>query len=82
MKNHVLTFPEFRRKGIATKVITFLIDEARKSGVSTIDLSATKDGKHLYEIPKPTLNIFNRYMVVTVGLSPSNNARYGANVPM
>ena len=46
---NVLTYPEFRRNGIATKVIAFIIDEARKVGVSSIDLSATNDGKHLYE---------------------------------
>lgn len=46
---NVLTYPDFRRKGIATKVITFLIDEAKRMGVSSIDLSATSDGKLLYE---------------------------------
>lgn len=46
---NVLTYPEFRRKGIATKVITFLLEEAKKVGVSSIELSATSDGKPLYE---------------------------------
>jgi len=46
---NVLTYPEYRRKGIATKVINFLIGEAKNAGVSSIDLSATNDGKPLYE---------------------------------
>jgi GNAT superfamily N-acetyltransferase len=46
---NVLTYPEHRRKGIATKVINTIIDEAKVIGVSHINLSATSDGKHLYE---------------------------------
>lgn len=46
---NVLTYPRFRRKGIASKVISVLIDEAKKAGVSAIDLSATNDGRPLYE---------------------------------
>lgn len=46
---NVLTYPEYRRKGIATKVIEKIIDEAKKSEVSSINLSATNDGKPLYE---------------------------------
>ena len=46
---NVLTYPEYRKKGIATKVINKVIDEARGVGVSRIDLSATADGKYLYE---------------------------------
>ena len=46
---NVLTYPEYRRKGLATRVVSLLIEEARKSGVSSIDLSATQDGKPLYE---------------------------------
>ena len=46
---NVLTYPEHRRKGIATKVIGKIIDEAKKVGVSHINLSATSDGKYLYE---------------------------------
>jgi GNAT superfamily N-acetyltransferase len=46
---NVLTYPEYRRKGIATKVIERVIDEAKLIGVSRIDLSATIDGKYLYE---------------------------------
>jgi GNAT superfamily N-acetyltransferase len=46
---NVLTYPEYRRRGIAKVVISQLIDEAKKLGVSSIDLSATEDGKPLYE---------------------------------
>ena len=46
---NVLTYHEYRRKGIATKVIAKVIEEAKKAGVSYIDLSATSDGKYLYE---------------------------------
>lgn len=46
---NVITYPEFRRKGIATKVIETIIDEARQKGVSAIDLYSTKDGEELYK---------------------------------
>jgi len=46
---NVLTYPEYRRKGIATKVIKKIIEEAEQLGVSSIELSATSDGKPLYE---------------------------------
>jgi len=46
---NVLTYPEYRRMGIATKVISKIIDEAKQLGVSSIELSATQDGKPLYE---------------------------------
>jgi len=46
---NVLTYPEHRRKGIATKVLKELIEEAKAVGVSYIDLSSTSDGKVLYE---------------------------------
>lgn len=46
---NVLTYPEYRRMGIASKVISKIIDEAKQLGVSSIDLSATQDGKPLYE---------------------------------
>ena len=46
---NVITYPEYRRKGIATKVIEKIINESKKEGVSSIDLMATEDGKDLYE---------------------------------
>ena len=46
---NVLTYPKHRRKGIATEVINRVIHEAKEAGVSHIELSATSDGKYLYE---------------------------------
>jgi GNAT superfamily N-acetyltransferase len=46
---NVLTYPEYRRRGIATKVISKIIDEAKQLGVSSIELSATQEGKPVYE---------------------------------
>ena len=40
---------EFRRKGIARKMIELLVDEAKKRGVTEISLDATDDGRKLYE---------------------------------
>lgn len=46
---NVFTYPEYRRRGIATKVISQIIEQAKQLGLSSIDLSATKDGKPVYE---------------------------------
>lgn len=46
---NVLTYPEYRRMGIATKVIERIIEEAKALGVSNIELSATLGGRPLYE---------------------------------
>ena len=46
---NVLTFPQHRRQGIATKVICRIMDEAKRCGVSNLDLSATESGRPLYE---------------------------------
>lgn len=46
---NVLTYPEYRRRGIATELIKRLIDEARERGLSYVELSATEAGKPLYE---------------------------------
>ena len=46
---NVLTYPDYRRMGLASKVIYKIIEEAKQLGVSYIELSATPDGKPLYE---------------------------------
>ena len=46
---NVFTYPQHRRKGIATSVMQKIIEEAGLLGVAKIDLLATNDGKHLYE---------------------------------
>ena len=40
---------EFRRKGIARRMIELLVDEAKERGVTEISLDATDDGRKLYE---------------------------------
>lgn len=40
---------EFRRKGIARRMIELLVDEAKEHGVTEISLDATDDGRKLYE---------------------------------
>jgi len=46
---NVLTYPDYRRKGIGSQVISALIQEAKQLGVSSVHLSATSDGKPMYE---------------------------------
>lgn len=46
---NVLTYPPYRRKGIARQVIGALVEEGKRLGVSSIDLMATEDGKGLYK---------------------------------
>ena len=46
---NVFTYPEYRRQGIATKLLELLIDEAKKANVSFIELTATAMGKPVYE---------------------------------
>ena len=58
---NVLTYPKYRRQGIAKRVITRIIEEARRMEVSSIDLSATADGKPLYEKLGFTDNTLSRY---------------------
>lgn len=45
---NVLTYPKFRRKGYATKIIQRIIKEGEQMNVTTFDLSATKEGLKLY----------------------------------
>lgn len=46
---NVFTYPEYRKKGIATALLKCLIKEAKTQNLSYIELSATKSGKPLYE---------------------------------
>lgn len=46
---NVLTYPEYRRKGIATKVLEEVLKEARRLQVSSVSLSATAQGEPLYD---------------------------------
>jgi len=46
---NVYTYPQYRRKGIATEVMLALLKYAELQNVSSVDLLATEDGKPLYE---------------------------------
>lgn len=46
---NVFTYPEYRRKGIATKVMQKLLEEAKSLDIASVDLLSTQDGKPLYE---------------------------------
>lgn len=39
---------EFRRRGCARAVLTFLLDEVRRRGITVVDLHATEEGAGLY----------------------------------
>ncbi|HBL84153.1 MAG: hypothetical protein A2Y17_12875 [Clostridiales bacterium GWF2_38_85] len=46
---NVYTKPEFRNQGIATHVLTLLIEKAKNYNISKLELSATEMGKPLYQ---------------------------------
>jgi GNAT superfamily N-acetyltransferase len=46
---NVYTYPEYRKKGIAAKLIKEIINEAKKLDVKIIDLKATEAGFKLYK---------------------------------
>ena len=46
---NVFTYPEFRRKGYAEKIMSALLDEAKELNLYSVNLLATPDGKNLYE---------------------------------
>ncbi len=46
---NVLTYPEHRRKGCASKVLELLITKAKEENLSFIQLSASDMGKSVYE---------------------------------
>lgn len=45
---NVYTNPDYQRQGIARKMVTMLIEEARQKGATEISLDATEKGKPLY----------------------------------
>ena len=45
---NVYTDSEYRRQGIAYKMVNMLIDEAKEKGVTEISLDATQSGRPLY----------------------------------
>ena len=46
---NVYTKEEYRRQGIARKMVEILIDNAKRKGVTEISLDATESGRPLYE---------------------------------
>ncbi len=46
---NVYTYPEYRRKGIAKKLLEEIIKEAKLMGITSIDLNATESGYNLYK---------------------------------
>ncbi|NLJ88912.1 MAG: GNAT family N-acetyltransferase [Epulopiscium sp.] len=46
--HNVFTYPEYCRRGIASKLLQLLIEEAKSQNVSSIELLATEAGKPLY----------------------------------
>jgi len=45
---HVYTIPEYRRQGLALKLCELVIDKARQSGASLVELDATEAGQPVY----------------------------------
>ena len=46
---NMYTEPEFRRQGIATKILDMLVQESLQQGVDYITLEATGEGRKVYE---------------------------------
>ncbi|MHB1483093.1 MAG: GNAT family N-acetyltransferase [Saccharofermentanales bacterium] len=47
--SNMCTFPEYRNRGIATKLFALSVDEAKKRGCSKVLLNATDMGRPIYE---------------------------------
>ncbi len=46
---NMYTKPEYRRKGIAIKILDILVKESNNKGITAISLEATNMGRPLYE---------------------------------
>ena len=46
---NVMTYPEYRRRGLAAKVMDAVIAEAKRLNVTMLELAATHEGSKLYE---------------------------------
>ena len=46
---NMYTHPEYRRRGIATKMLDILVKEICERGITAISLEATDMGRPLYE---------------------------------
>ncbi len=57
---NVYVYPEFRRQGIARKIMDVILAWCRKEGFANVYLHASDEGRHLYE---------------TLGFEPTNEMR-------
>jgi GNAT superfamily N-acetyltransferase len=64
---NVFTYPDYRRKGIATRLLKMTIDEAKAMNISYLELSATNSGKPLYE-KLGFINRQSKYTEMRMGL--------------
>lgn len=46
---NVLTYKQYRRKGIATQIVRLLLKEAQTRGIPFVTLTATEEGRLLYK---------------------------------
>ncbi len=46
---NMYTNPAYRRKGIATKILDMLVNDAKNKGITDISLETTDMGRPLYE---------------------------------
>ena len=57
---NVYTEPEFRRQGVARKVMQAILEWIKARGLHSVNLHASPEGRHLYE---------------TLGFEPTNEMR-------
>jgi GNAT superfamily N-acetyltransferase len=46
---NVYTNPEYRRRGLARKIMQTIIQWCKREGLARVTLHASDDGRHLYE---------------------------------
>jgi GNAT superfamily N-acetyltransferase len=57
---NVYTYPEYRRRGLARRLMQTMVDWCRREGFTQVSLHASESGRHLYE---------------SLGFEPSNEMR-------
>lgn len=61
---NMYTVPKFRRKGICKAILTLLVEEGKRFGITAFELHATKEGEFVYKQngfilhPEPTYRKF------------------------
>ncbi len=69
---NVYTLPEYRRKGIAGKLIKMLLDEAETSKLDFVELKATDSGYSLYK-SLGFEDVLSKYHNMKFNFNSSNN---------